>query len=276
VRGPPTAAWTERALLAIKGSHGPRLSIGVVLEGAGLLHAKALLVEGPTGASLLVGSANLTRSALGTNHELGVLLGAPPGDVRRAFHQFVTSIAPRSLDGGDAREFLTARGLMTRPSRSGSRSPAPAAESFSALQEVLARLPAVAPLDTPAEEHVAAWIRKGYLVGKGRRSLDALVLRLPQERLIKLGYVVPPQRETLGIASHETRTMGYGVDLIPTQDAEVLRKAARRVSMLLGKLTLNLPCFGMWMPETYWGVFCQARERLQAATSLAQPGSRPS
>ncbi|RYZ15142.1 MAG: hypothetical protein EOO70_07155, partial [Myxococcaceae bacterium] len=72
-----TAAVFE-ALLALKQDQGDALSVGIVQEGAGLLHAKALFTQGPDGDRLLVGSANLTRHALGTNHELGVVLTQPP------------------------------------------------------------------------------------------------------------------------------------------------------------------------------------------------------
>lgn len=263
------AAAVFEALLDLRSGHRARLSIGVVLEGAGLLHAKALFTEGPHGGQLLVGSANLTLSALGTNHELGVLLTHPTQDVRGAFMQFVTSIAPRFLDGDDARPFLISRGLLERPSR-----PKPVSKAAGigpSVTEALSRLKILEPLELPPEEHLANWVRHGYLVGRGRRSLDALVLRLPQDQLVKNGFIRPQKREVLGLASHETRSMGYGVDLIPTADAETLRRDARRVSQLRAKLTLNLPCFGAWMPETYWDVFVAARDTLQNAHSLA-PG----
>jgi HKD family nuclease len=261
------AASVFEALLALKDERGARLSLGVVLEGAGLLHAKALFTQGPAGERLLVGSANLTRSALGTNHELGLLISSPPADVRRAFHRFVTSIAPRSLDGADARPFLEARGLLptVRMPRVAPSGPAGATAPLSTL---IQRLPALPPLELSPDEHVASWIARGYLVGRGRRSLDALVLRLPHEQLARQGHIRPPQREVLGIASHETRTMGYGVDLLPTINAEALRRSARRVTFLLAKLTLSLPCFGNWMPESYWDVFIAARQKLQGAASI--------
>jgi hypothetical protein len=266
------AAAVFEALLALKASHRARMSIGVALEEAGLLHAKALFTQGPTGDRLLVGSANLTRSALSTNHELGVFLGETPSDVRRAFLQFVTSIAPRSLDGPDARKFLEACGFLAPPPPR-ARAPAPTSGS-TARADAFGKLPPVEPLDVEPEEHLARWIHRGYFVGRGRRSLDALVLRLPQEQLVRSGFICTPRREVLGIASHETRTMGYGVDLIPTVEAESLRRDAKRVSLLLAKLTLNLPCFGLWMPETYWDAFLAARDALQSAHSLAPASVR--
>lgn len=262
------AAAVFETLLAMKESHGARMSIGVVLEDAGLLHAKALFTQGPRGDRLLVGSANLTRGALSANHELGVLLHEPPADVRHAFHRFVTSIAPRSLDGPDARAFLQARGLLAA-ARPASPPPASGASAESSLAGALAKLPALPPLEVEPEAHLAEWVHRGYIVGRGRRSLDALVLRLPQEQLVRIGLIRPPRREELGPSSHETRTMGYGVDLIPTGEAEQLRRDAKRVSLLLAKLTLNLPCFGLWMPETYWDAFLAARETLRGALSLA-------
>jgi len=255
------------SLLRLKTAHSKRLSVGVVMEDQGLLHAKALFTQSPTGDRLIVGSANLTARALGINHELGVALGGVEGNVRHAFHQFVNSIAPRSLDGEDARAFLEKRGLLER--RLAATAPAPARPQTTApLAEAFGRLERLPPLDEVPEQHLAGWIRQGYLVGRGRRTLDALVLRLPQEQLVRAGYIRPPRREVIGASSHETRSMGYGVDLIPTAQAEVLRRDARRVSLLLSKMTLNLPCFGLWMPASYWDVFVAARDGLRAAHDL--------
>lgn len=264
-----TAAMFE-ALLAIKSRAGSRLSIGVVLEAAGLMHAKALYTQGARGKTLLIGSANVTRDALGTNHELGILVAGPPADMERRFQHFVTSLAPRSLDGEDARAFLEERGLLARAPRTprAPSSPTNGGSPVSPLQEILARLPVQAPLDISPEEHVAGWIARGYLVGRGRRGLDALVLRVPHETLTKQGYLRPPRKESLGLSSHETRTMGYGVDLLPTAQADALRRDARRVSLLLAKVTLTLPCFGLWMPETYWQPFLDGRENLLRGFAL--------
>ncbi len=261
------AAAVFEALLALKKAHGTRLSIGLVMEESGLLHAKALFTQGPRGDQLVVGSANLTRAALSTNHELGVLLGDAPSDIRQAFLRFVGSIAPRSLDGPEARTFLERLGLVPVPKPPGHRSPAGAPGP--SIAAVMVRLPALPPLSIEPEAHLAEWVRRGYLVGRGRRSLDALVLRLPQEQLVKHGYTRAPARQTIGLASHETRTMGYGIDLVPTEHSEALRRDARRVSMLLARLTLNLPCFGLWMPESYWEVFLAARDVLRSAHSLS-------
>jgi HKD family nuclease len=262
------AAGVFRSLLGLRATHGNKLALGVALQTAGLLHAKALYTEGPTGPALLVGSANLTRTAYEKNHELGVVLESPPAELCRAFKRFVDSIAARSLDGPDAEGFLVSKGLLdavstprqTRPERE---------ERAESAQEVLAKLSPLAPRDVDGEGHLAAWIHRGYLVGRGRRGLDALVLRLPRESLVNHGYLHPSTKQDLGIASHETRTMSFGIDLIPTRDGEVLRRDARKVTLILAKLTLNLPCFGLWMPDVYWEVFLAARDRLQQAASLA-------
>jgi hypothetical protein len=46
---------------------------------------------------------------------------------------------------------------------------------------------------------------------------------------------------------------------------ERLRKDTRRTWSILGKLTLNLPCFGLWMPNAYWDLFQQATAQVHAA-----------
>lgn len=265
------AAGVFRALLALRATHGNRLALGVALQTAGLLHAKALYTESATGPSLLIGSANLTRTAYEKNHELGVVLDSPPSDLCRAFKRFVDSIAPRSLDGPDAEAFLVSKGLLDAAvsPRTTPREREARAQSAIAVDQALARLAPLAALEVDAEGHLVSWIRRGYIVGRGRRGLDALVLRVPRESLVRQGYLHPSARRDLGMSSHETTSMGFGVGLIPTKDSEQLRRDARKVTLILAKLTLSLPCFGLWMPEVYWDTFIAARERLQQAASLA-------
>jgi HKD family nuclease len=259
-------AATFEALLAMLEGHAPRLSLGIVLQGTALLHAKALYTESAEGPSLLIGSANLTKAALGTNHELGLVVDQLPGDLRKKFLLFVNSIAPRSLDGPDARTFLEQHGLVTKPP---TPKPVKPSEKSPNLAHTIARLPPCAPLEIPGEAHLSEWIQAGYLIGRGRRTLDALVLRLPQEQLVHHGFIQRAKELKLGKSSHETQSTGYGVDLIPTQHAEALRRDARRVSLLISKMSLNLPCFGMWMPKSYWEVFVAARDALANAESLS-------
>jgi hypothetical protein len=58
---------------------------------------------------------------------------------------------------------------------------------------------------------------------------------------------------------------GYGVRLLPDKEDERLRKDARRTRGILSKLTLNLPCFGLWMPHAYWQAFQEAVAEVEAA-----------
>jgi hypothetical protein len=102
--------------------------------------------------------------------------------------------------------------------------------------------------------------------------MQSFVLRLPQELLLKANLIRPEKSKELSIHSHETRKLGYGIGLIPGPERRILRLDSRRTGALLGRLTLNLPCFGLWMPESYWDVFLAARETLQHTHSL--PPSR--
>lgn len=263
------SAVFERLLAFKRGAQTNRLSLGVVLQGSGLLHAKALFSHGPRGPRLLVGSANLTRGALGTNHELGVLITNLEAAERKAFEAFTTSVAPRSLDTPDAEASLVEHGLLHRRTSPKAPTPASPPKKGASLTEAFQRLPKLLPLPVASEEHVASWIRRGYIVGRGRRNLDALVLRLPQEQLLQRGYIRATKKQSIGVASHETTSSGFGIDLVPASHGELLRREMRRVSLLLAKLTLNLPCFGLWMPESYWDKFLAQREAMQQADALS-------
>lgn len=267
-----TSAVFERLLdlrEALPAQFRQRLSLALVLQERGLLHAKALYTESAAaGPRLLVGSANLTRSALHANHELAVLIDGLPGQLRARFRRFVDDLKPSSLDGPDARAFLEARGLLTRsvvrvPKVRGPRGDAPS------MAAAFAKLPPAPPLDVEAEVHLAGWIHRGYLVGKGRRTLDALVLRVPHEQLVRAGYLKPFTRKNWGLSSRETTSTGFGVELVPTEKSDQLRTDARRISLLQAKLTLNLPCFGQWMPETFWPLFVEQRDQLKTRESLS-------
>jgi hypothetical protein len=118
------------------------------------------------------------------------------------------------------------------------------------------------------DDFINEWIGNGAIVGRGRRSLGSLVLRVPQEVLTKQGVLRAPRRAAIGASSYETRTMGYGVDLLPSVEAEATRRQAKRVSLLLSKLTLNLPCFGRWMPNAYWESFLHAKDALLSTGAL--------
>jgi hypothetical protein len=92
-----------------------------------------------------------------------------------------------------------------------------------------------------------------------------LVIRTPGERLEELGLIDRKAKRKIAAATEKTVSAGYGVRLLPDEEDERLRKDARRTSSILGKLTLNLPCFGLWMPKTYWDLFQQAATEVQAA-----------
>ena len=51
--------------------------------------------------------------------------------------------------------------------------------------------------------------------------------------------------------------------LLPDREGERLRNDARETWSILGKLTLDLPCFGRWMPKSYWNLFQQATAHRQ-------------
>lgn len=274
-RGRFNTARTFETLLALKAGAGKRLSIGVALQDRDrhLLHAKALFTEGPAGRQLLIGSANLTSGALGGNFELGALIQNVDGDLQNLFERFVQRIEARSLDDTNARDVLIAMGwLAPRPAPSPPSPPRPPGPSLSAI---FANLAHIAPSEEAEPElHVAQWIQDGFIVGRGRRSLDVLVLRVPQDQLIDLGFLQRSKKRALGTSSYETQAMGYGVELLPTERAERVRNQARRVAQLLGKLTIQLPCFGYWMPASYWKAFEEARESLQTQDRITPPQVR--
>jgi HKD family nuclease len=252
------------ALLALKRAHGAKLSLGLVEQVHGLMHAKALYGEGALGPRLVVGSANLTSGAFQQNHELGVLLSDLSDDVRAAWRRFVYGLAPRQLDDEGARGFLESRGLLARSIVPRASAPVNGdAASPPAARNPLADLPALPPLVDAPDVHLASWIHRGYIVGRGRRLLEALTLRVPSEVLVNRGLLRATKDKALGEGAFENQSLGYGLRLIPNAEAAEVSREARRVSLLLSKVTLSLPCFGTWMPQTYWVRYLEAREELR-------------
>jgi PLD-like domain len=255
------------ALLRLKDDY-ELFELHAALQGHALLHAKALFAEGPLGHRLVVGSANLTELGLSKHHELGLSWRGVPPETKADFERFVNSIPASPFLGSkdpNVLEFLQARG---RP-RAANKPPIESGPLQLPLDEIMGRFPEPAALESSPDEHVLAWVHRGHTVGKGRRALDALVLRVPMESLIHQGIVKRVARVAISESAHETRSTGYGIDLVPTAEAEKIRRDARRQSLLIAKLTLRLPCFGLWMPESYWTAFEEARERLQDSSAIA-------
>jgi hypothetical protein len=91
------------------------------------------------------------------------------------------------------------------------------------------------------------------------------VIRTPGEQLEHLGLIDRKAKKKIASATEKTVSAGYGVRLLPDEEDERLRKDTRRTWNILGKISLNLPCFGLWMPKTYWDLFQQATAQVQAA-----------
>jgi hypothetical protein len=117
----------------------------------------------------------------------------------------------------------------------------------------------------PIDTFVGDWLQAGSIVGRGRRGLDVLVIRTPGEQLEHLGLIDRKASKRIAAATEKTISSGYGVRLLPDEEDERLRNDARRTRSILGKLTLSLPCFGLWMPTAYWGLFQQAVAAVHAA-----------
>ena len=252
------AADVFEKLAGLVKSFPERLEVRIVRERAGLLHAKAVFAKLPDGtATLLVGSANLTERAFAQNHELGLwvnLLGAP--EVSRAFQSFAQSLGGTRHDDD---ELLRLVGSLkaTDPEPSVPRPPLrPPPWPFGADPP-----PPAVPVDT----FVGDWLQAGYIVGRGRRGLEVLVIRTPGEQLEQHGLIEREAKKKIAAATEKIVTAGYSVRLLPDKEDQQLRKDARRTWSILGKLTLNLPCFGLWMPRAYWEIFQQAAAEVQAA-----------
>lgn len=239
-----------------------KLEIRVVRERAGLLHAKAVFAKRPDGTStLLVGSANLTERAFTENHELGLwvnLLGEP--EVSRTFQRFAQSLGGTRHDAADLLRLgasLKGTGPVASPSDGASRPQLPPTLWPFRTDP----LPPNVPIDT----FVGDWLQAGNIVGRGRRGLDVLVIRTPGEQLEHLGLVDREAKKKLAAATEKTVSAGYGVRLLPDEEDERLRQDARKTWSILGKLTLNLPCFGLWMPQVHWELFQAAVAKVQSA-----------
>ncbi len=250
------AADVFRKLAEIADEFPQRLSIRIVREEASLLHAKAIFTKlSGGGATLIVGSANLTDKAFSRNHELGIwvdLLGKP--DVVRAFESFAQRIGGSCYDAAHLRRLADKlAGIAPRSGSMGSTAelgpnpdPSP---------------PAAAPVSSPSvpvEEFVGDWLNAGWTIGRGRRGLDVLVMRTPIDQLRNQGLVQPKSTKRIAAAVNAVFTAAYGIHLLPEDEDKRIRKEARRVQDTIAKVTLNLPCFGLWIPKTYWEVFQEA------------------
>ena len=257
-------------LLKLRARFGTRLDLGLVIERTGLMHAKGLLTEGPHGAELFVGSANLTRSALRENHELGLHVLDTPPELVRAFHSFARGLYPARLDEETAPDII--RALGGRRS-SGPPLPSPPSDAWREISAVLASI-RVTDLAEPPEEFIKSWIARGYFVKQGRRASEVLTIRLPLDALAERGLLKKIKRRSIDETTRESRTLGYVIDLLPTRERKELQRALRRVVALAPRLGLQLSCFGLWMPETYWPVFESARDELLRASALDQNSLR--
>lgn len=237
-----------------------RLEVRIVRERAGLLHAKAVFAKLKDGtATLLVGSANLTERAFTQNHELGLwvnLLGAP--EVSRAFQLFAQNLGGTRHDAADL--------LQLSASLKGIRPPVlpPDGTIKAKLPPTPWPFPDPPPLAIPVNTFVGDWLRAGNIVGRGRRGLDVLVIRTPAEKLEQLGLIERTARTRIAAATEKTVTAGFSVRLLPDEEDKRLRNDARKTLGILGKLTLNLPCFGLWMPRAYWNIFQHAAAEVEA------------
>ena len=255
------AADVFKKLASLSKEFPSKLEVRIVRERAGLLHAKAVFAKLPDGsATLLVGSANLTERAFTQNHELGLwvnLLGAP--DVSRAFQRFAQNL------GGtrhNAETLLRLAESLEETAHSVSSSNGASRHQVQSTQSPFGDdLP---PPPVPIETFVGDWLHAGYIVGRGRRGLPALVIRTPGEQLDHLGLIERKAKKKIAAATEKTLSSGYGVRLLPIKEYEQVRKDVRRTWSILGKLTLNLPCFGLWMPRPYWDLFQQAAAKVQA------------
>jgi HKD family nuclease len=260
------AADVFEKLATLVESFPERLEVRIVRERAGLLHAKAVFAKFPDGtANLLVGSANLTDRAFTQNHELGLwvnLIDQPK--VSQAFQRFAQSLGGTRLNADELWHLAKTLGGINH----GGHFPIPTPKSPQTPPAELSHRvfgPDSPPLLIPIDTFVGDWLQAGYIVGRGRRGLDVLVIRTPGKQLEHQGLIHPKAKKRIAVATDRTFFAGYGVRLLPDNVDERLRKDARRTQSILGKLTLNLPCFGLWMPSAYWDLFQQAVAEVQAA-----------
>lgn len=257
------AADVFEKLAKLVKSFPERLEIRIVRERAGLLHAKAVFSKHPDGtATLLVGSANLTERAFTRNHELGLwvnLLGEP--EVSRSFQLFAQSLGGARHDAADL--LRLAESLNSRRSQCSSSGESPPPSPPPSIPDWFG--PDPSPPAVPVETFVGDWLQAGYVVGRGRRGHEALVIRTPGEQLEHLGLIDRKARKKIAAATEKTISAGYVVRLLPDEEDQRLRRDARRTRGILGKPTLNLPCFGFWMPRSYWDLFQRAAAEIQQA-----------
>ena len=178
-----------------------------------------------------------------------------------AFQRFAQSLGGTPHDAADLHR------LARQPpgGRRSARIPPGREPRPKSRNDLIGSEPGPPPPPVPIETFVGDWLQAGSIVGRGRRGLEVLVIRTPGEQLEHLGLIDRKAKKKIAAATEKTVSAGYGVRLLPDEEDERLRKDARRTWSILGKLTLNLPCFGLWMPRAYWDLFQQAVAEVQAA-----------
>jgi HKD family nuclease len=256
------AASVFARLATLVESFPNKVEVRIVREGAGLLHAKAVFAKLPDGsATLVVGSANLTERAFYQNHELGLwvnLLGNP--EVSRAFQLFTQNLGGTRQDANDLRCLAGQLEILNPVVRPIGARPEPHLPAFENLIRGGAGI-STSPISI--ETFVGDWLQAGNIVRRARRGLDVLVIRTPMDQLERNGLIERKSKKKIAAATEKTVSAGYGVRLLPDKEDDRLRKDSRGTWKILGKLTLDLPCFGKWMPKTYWDLFQQATAQLQ-------------
>ena len=169
-----------RSLLRLKNSAPKGKRVAVYMgrkEAPGTLHPKVYFFNGPGGASMIIGSANLTSGGLSDNHEMSALLGNQAADWEGRLDEWISKrlkakdIVEANDDLIDAYEqerdiYRTHMALAERRIRRSLRQPRPGIDTLAELLTAMRREKGEASFERQCE------MRRKSLRSGGRRLAE--------------------------------------------------------------------------------------------------------
>jgi len=232
---------------------GDRLRTSVVVErAASFLHAKVYFSRNAEGDHLLVGSSNLTSSALGKNHEAVLYERGTLTQKRVALSAFLEGI-PETQPINKANAEKVARVLEHRPGKTPT-DPGVAQEHVKYMQGLLKALgKKKGGLVLPEGDTVLDLVHD--FAGRGRFlnydfDLDKLAIPAALTRFKGIGIIPAATTKAAGTSEMRQPSSTASFALLPKDLRKDYRKVALKLGKALNRFGIETP-FGHWVPLPY-------------------------